>query len=403
VPVPGLVPLLGRPVTISGLGSYVPPTIVTNDDLAAVLDTSDQWIRQRTGIRQRRVADPGLSSSDLGIAAAGEALRDSGLPADKIGLVITATISPDRIMPATASRVADTCGCGSAGAYDLSAGCTGFIYGLAMAAAVVASGIQDNVLVVGAETISRMLDWEDRATAVLFGDGAGAVVVSALTDAAPPAGSPAESWAPQCLLREDSVANAAGRERAAGRTETRPRGILGFDLGGDGAGDQFLMIPAGGSRLPASHATVDARQHFMKMNGHEVYKFATRVISKSAQRVLQRCGREIDDLDLFVPHQANLRIIEAAVKKLGIPESKVYTNLQRYGNTSCASIPLCLSEARAEGRLRVGDLVLLMGFGAGLTWGGCLVEWTERNKRPANPRDRSGIPADGLVESEGSD
>jgi 3-oxoacyl-[acyl-carrier-protein] synthase-3 len=354
----GRAPLLGRPITINGLGAHVPAGVVTNDDLATSLDTSDEWIRQRTGIRERRVAERGLSSSDLGIVAARAALADAGLAPEKVDLVITATISPDRIMPATASRVAHECGCRGAGAMDVSAGCSGFVYALAMAAGAVAGGLHEHVLVVGAETISRLLDWEDRSTAVLFGDAAGAVVVSPVEAAWTAAGQ--------------GVSATAGPRAAAERVAA---GILGFDLGGDGGGEEFLLIPAGGSRLPASHATVDARQHYMKMNGPEVYKFATRVAAESARRVLQRCGRSVDDVDLFVPHQANLRIIDAAVKKLGIAEEKVYTNLQKYGNTSCASIPLCLSEARAEGRLRDGDLVLLMGFGAGLTWGACLMEW----------------------------
>ena len=339
MPAGGPASLLGRPITISGLGAHVPERVLTNDDLAATLDTSDEWIRQRTGIRERRIVEAGSSSSDLGIVAARAALADSGISPEKIGLVVTATISPDRVMPATASRVAYEVGCRGAGAMDVSAGCTGFVYALAMAASAVAAGLHDHALVVGAEAISRLLDWQDRATAVLFGDGAGAVVLSPAQPAA------------------------------------TPGGILGFDLGGDGSGDDFLLIPAGGSRLPASHATVDAREHYMKMNGHEVYKFATRVVAESAHRVLERCGRSVADIDLFVPHQANLRIIDAAVKKLGIADDRVYTNLQKYGNTSCASIPLCLSEARAEGRLREGDLVLLMGFGAGLTWGACLMEW----------------------------
>ena len=337
MPKSGSAPLMGRPVAIIGLGAHVPGKVVTNDDLTSTLDTSDEWIRQRTGIRERRVAEPGLSSSDLGIIAAREALVDAGVSPGQIDLVVTATISPDRIMPATASCVAHECGCDSAGTMDVSAGCTGFVYALASAVGAVASGLHDHVLVVGAEAISRLLDWEDRSTAVLFGDAAGAVVVSSTEPGAP--------------------------------------AILGFDLGADGSGDEILLIPAGGSRLPASHETVDTRQHYMKMNGNEVYKFATRVVAASARRVLKRCGREVGEVDLFVPHQANLRIIDAAVKKLGIADDKVYTNLQKYGNTSCASIPLCLSEARAEGRLADGDLVLLMGFGAGLTWGACLMEW----------------------------
>jgi 3-oxoacyl-[acyl-carrier-protein] synthase III len=329
-------PLGGRAITITGLGAYVPPTIVTNDDLATRLETSDEWITQRTGIRARRIAAEGVCTSDLGIIAGNAALADSGVHPRDVDLVITATISPDRLMPATASSVATGCGCVRAGAFDLSAGCTGFVYALAMAAGAIASGIHDHVLVVGAETISRLLDWDDRSTAVLFGDAAGAAVVSATRG---------------------------------------PGGVLGFDLGGDGTGADFLTIPAGGSRLPASHETVDNRQHYMVMNGQEVYKFATRIVAQSASKVLRQCGRSVDEVDLFVPHQANLRIIEGAVKKLGIPEDKVYTNVQKYGNTSCASIPLCLVEARAEGRLNDGDLVLLMGFGAGLTWGACLMEW----------------------------
>jgi len=341
-------PLLGRPVTISGLGTFLPDTVVTNDDLAAVLDTSDEWVRQRTGIRERRLADPGLSSSDLGIPAGRAALVDAGLSPDDVGLVITASISPDQIMPATASRVAYELGCAGAGSFDVLAGCTGFVYALAMAAGAVSAGLHEHVLVVGAEAISRIIDQQDRSTAILFGDGAGAAVVSPL----------------------DAVPRDRGGAPAAA-------GILGFDLGNDGAGGQYLSVPAGGSRLPASHATVDERMHFMKMNGREVYKFATRVVARSAGRVLDKCGRRVDQVDLFVPHQANLRIIDTAVKRLGLPEDRVYTNLQRYGNTSCASIPLCLSEARAEGRLKPGDLVLLMGCGAGLTWGACLMEWTQ--------------------------
>jgi 3-oxoacyl-[acyl-carrier-protein] synthase-3 len=339
-------PLLGRPVTISGLGTFLPEKVVTNDDLSMVLDTSDEWITQRTGIRARRIAAPGLSASDLGIPAGREALIDAGVSPGQVGLVITASISPDQIMPATASRVAYELGCMNAGSLDVLAGCTGFVYALALAAGAVSAGLHQHVLVVGAEAISRIIDQEDRSTAVLFGDGAGAALVSPLT------------------------------EMRAGGT-AGPRGILGFDLGNDGSGGEFLNVPAGGSRIPASHATVDERLHFMKMNGREVYKFATRVIARSAGNVLARCGRQVNEVDLFVPHQANLKIIDMAVKRLGLPAERVYTNLQRYGNTSCASIPLCLREACAEGRLKAGDLVLLMGFGAGFTWGACLLEWTQ--------------------------
>jgi 3-oxoacyl-[acyl-carrier-protein] synthase-3 len=359
MPEPGRVPFLGRPVTISGLGTFLPGHVVSNDDLSAVLDTSDQWIRQRTGIRQRRVADAGLSSSDLGAVAGREALVDAGVTPDDVDLVITASISPDQIMPATASRIAYLLGCERAGSFDVLAGCTGFVYALAMAAGAVAAGLHEHVLVVGAETISRIIDPEDRATAILFGDGAGAAVVSPLVSSA--------------------VLGVAGdtTDPHGGRADRVPAGILGFDLGNDGSGGEYLAVPAGGSRLPASCETVAERMHYMKMNGREVYKFATRVVVRSAARVLERCERCVSDVDLFVPHQANLRIIDTAVDKLGIAADRVYTNLQRYGNTSCASIPLCLSEARTEGRLEEGDLVLLMGFGAGLTWGACLMEWTQ--------------------------
>jgi 3-oxoacyl-[acyl-carrier-protein] synthase-3 len=326
----------GRAVTIRGVGTELPDRSISNHDLSMTLETSDEWIGQRTGIRTRRIADRGVSASDLGIAAGRRALRQAGLPAGELDLVITATISPDQLMPATASRIAHEIGAANAGACDLSAGCTGFVYALAMATGMVASGIHEHVLVVGAEVISRVLDWEDRGTAVLFGDGAGAAVVSP--------------------------------SRGAGR-------ILGFDLGNDGSGGDLLIIPAGGSRMPATHSTVDQRMHYLKMNGSEVFRFATRVVVDSAQRVLSSCGRRVEEVELFVPHQANLRIIEAATRRLGIPSDRVYTNLQRYGNTSCASIPLCLADARSEGRLGQGDLVLLMGFGAGLTWGACLMEW----------------------------
>jgi 3-oxoacyl-[acyl-carrier-protein] synthase III len=358
-------PLLGRPVTIVGLGTHVPSRVVTNQDLAASLDTSDEWIRQRTGIAERRIAEPGVSSSDLGIAAAREALTSARLAPETVDLVVTATISPDQLMPATAARVAHGCGCVNAGAFDVSAGCAGFVYALAAAAGAVACGVTETALVVGAEAISRVIDWEDRSTAILFGDGAGAAVVSTVKG---DAGSQAHGGGPR-----GTRAASLGAGRAAPPAAT---GILGFDLGGDGSGADLLSIPAGGSRVPASCETVAARQHYLQMNGKEVYKFATRVVTHSAKRLLHRCGYEVGDIDLFVPHQANLRIIEGAVAKLGLPEEKVYTNLQKYGNTSSASIPLCLFEAQAEGRLRPGDLVLLMGFGAGLSWGACLMRWS---------------------------
>ena len=355
--------LLGRPVTIAGLGIYVPENMVTNDDLATSLETSDEWIKQRTGIGARRIAAPHEATSDLATHAARAALEDAGVDPAEIDLVITATVSPDHLTPATASRVAHNCGCVNAGAFDLSAGCAGFVFGLSMATGAIAAGVRDKVLVVGAEAISRLIDWEDRSTAILFGDGAGAAIVSPVSGG--------------------GVAGAAGAAGGADADRRPATGILGFDLGGDGAGADALIVPAGGSRFPSSLETVENRQHYLKMSGKEVYKFATRVVATSVTRVLDRCGYEVDDIDLFVPHQANLRILEGAVDKLGLPREKVYTNLQRYGNTSSASIPLCLCEARAEGRLRDGDLVLLMGFGAGLSWGACLMRWGTGAARPA--------------------
>ncbi|GAB4248339.1 MAG: ketoacyl-ACP synthase III [Thermoleophilia bacterium] len=326
----------GRPVTITGLGTFVPEHEVANDDLPSHLDTSDAWIAQRTGIRARRVAEPGTSASELAVPAAHEALVQSGVGAEDIGLVMVATITPDQLTPATAARVAHAVGARNAGALDLSAGCSGFVYGLAAASSMVSSGLYEHVLLVGSEVLSSILDWEDRGTAVLFGDGAGAAIVSA--------------------------ANGAGR-------------ILGFDLGNDGSGADLLGVPAGGSRLPASAETVASRSHYLKMNGREIYRFATRLVPASVERVLAASGRTAADVDLFMPHQANLRIIESVAEKLGIPMSRVHTTLQRYGNTSGASIPLGLAEALREGRLRPGDLVLMVGFGAGLSWGSCLMEW----------------------------
>jgi 3-oxoacyl-[acyl-carrier-protein] synthase-3 len=337
-------PNRGTSITITGLGIHTPPKVVTNDDLALTLETSDEWIRQRTGICQRRVVAPGVYTSDMATAAGRDAIADAGVKPEDIDLVIVATLTPDNFTPATAARVADNLGCVNAGAFDLSAACAGFVYGLAMATGTISAGIHKRVLVIGAEIFSRILDMEDRTTAILFGDGAGAAVVEAV----PGAG-----------------------------------GILGFDLGCDGSGADVLGIPAGGSRMPASIETVQGRQHYLKMDGKEVYRFATRVVGHSAHKVLDTCGYEVSDIDLYVPHQANLRIIESGAEKMGIPKDRIFTNLQKYGNTSAASVPLCLYEAKAEGRLKDGDLVLLMGFGAGLSWGSALMRWGTGAADPA--------------------
>jgi len=303
-----------------------------------MVDTSDEWIVDRTGIRERRIAAPEQALSDLCRPAAEQALQQAGVDAASIDLLIVATVTPDMPFPSTAAILADQLGASDAGAYDLAAGCTGFMYALAQAYGMLAGGLAHRVLVLGGDVLSKILDWTDRRTCVLFGDGAGAVVLEA----------------------EDTGAG----------------GFLAFELGADGSGGCQLYLPAGGSRAPATAETVAKGQHFTKMNGREVFKFATRVLVSSAENVLARAGRTIEDVDVYVPHQANVRIIDHAVRKLGIPEDRVVVNVDRYGNTSSGSIPLALADAQAEGRLRKGRLVLMTGMGAGLTWGSALMEWT---------------------------
>jgi 3-oxoacyl-[acyl-carrier-protein] synthase-3 len=326
---------LVRGSRISALGVHVPERVLTNDEISQFLDTSDEWITTRTGIRERRIARVDEAASDLGEVAARRCLEQGGLDAAELDLVLVATISPDHIMPATASIVADKIGATRAGAFDVQAGCTGFVYGLAIATAFVSANIYKNVLVVGAEVLSKMVDWTDRGTCVLFGDGAGAVLVQ----------------------------------------PTDNGSIFSFDLGNDGSGASSLLVPAGGSRMPATFDTVRDHEHAMHMTGSEVFKFATRTVVDSCQKVLSDAEIGVEDVDLFVPHQANIRIIESASRRLGMTERQVFANLDRYGNTSCASIPLCLHEASESGRLKKGDTLLMAGFGAGLTWGSCLTKW----------------------------
>ncbi len=326
---------LVRGARISALGVHVPERVLTNDEISQFLDTSDEWITTRTGIHERRIARVDEAASDLGEVAARRCLESGGLDASEVDLVVVTTISPDHIMPATASIVADKIGAHRAGAFDVQAGCTGFVYGLAIATAFVSADIYENVLVIGAEVLSKMVDWEDRTTCVLFGDGAGAVLVQ----------------------------------------PTDNGSIFSFDLGNDGSGARKLVVPAGGTRMPASFETVRERDHAMHMAGSEVFKFATRTVVDSCRRVLSDAGTAVEEVDLFVPHQANIRIIESASRRLGMQESQVFANLDRYGNTSCASIPICLHEAGESGRLKKGDTLLMAGFGAGLTWGSCLTRW----------------------------
>ncbi|MDX6467518.1 MAG: 3-oxoacyl-[acyl-carrier-protein] synthase [Gaiellaceae bacterium] len=318
-------------VSITGLGCNVPERIVTNDELATFVDTSDEWIVERTGIRERHMAAESEALSDIALPACRDALAQAGFEGNDIDLLIVATVTPDMTFPSTAAILADRLGATDAAAYDLSAGCTGFMYALAQGYGMVAGGLAKRALVVGGDLLSKILDWEDRATLVLFGDGAGAVVIEAVAD----------------------------------------RGFLGFELGADGAGGSSLWLPGSGSRH------FDEPEKYVKMNGREVFKFATRILVQSAEDLLEKCGVSIDDVDLYIPHQANMRIIDHATRKLGVPSERVVINVDRYGNTSSGSIPLALADAAADGRLRPGRLVLMTGMGAGLTWGSALMRWTK--------------------------
>jgi 3-oxoacyl-[acyl-carrier-protein] synthase-3 len=321
----------GARVSITGLGTHVPARVFTNADLEQFVDTTDEWIVERTGIRERRFAEKEEALTDIAAPAARQALAEAGVEPASIDLIIVATVTPDMLFPTTSALLADSLGMPDAAAYDLLAGCTGFMYGVAQAYGMLASGLSKRALVVGGDVLSKILDWHDRSTLVLFGDGAGAVVM----------------------------------ERVG------MGGFLGFELGADGGGGENLWLPGSGSRH------FDEPDSFVKMNGREVFKFATRVMVSSAEKILAECGKTIEDVDVYVPHQANKRIIDYAAGKLGIPEEKVVVNVDRYGNTSSGSIPLALADAAADGRLREGELVLMTGMGAGLTWGSALIEWTE--------------------------
>ncbi len=332
----------GSAISITGIGAYAPERVLTNDELSELMETSDEWIVERTGIRERRIAADDQALSDLGLPAARQALEQAGVEPATVDLIIVATVTPDMAFPSSAAIIADELGAPDAAAYDLSAGCTGFMYAVAQGYGMLAGGLARRALVVGGDVLSRILDWTDRRTAVLFGDGAGAVVLERVSEG----------------------------------------GFLGFELGADGSGGLQLYLPAGGSRTPASAETVAERKHFVQMNGREVFKFATRVLVSSAEKVLAECGRNVDEVDVYIPHQANIRIIDHAAAKLGIPKEKIVVNVERYGNTSSGSIPLALADAQAEGRLHDGALVLMTGMGAGLTWGSSLIEWTANGRRP---------------------
>jgi 3-oxoacyl-[acyl-carrier-protein] synthase-3 len=330
-----------RRVGVTGIGANAPERVLTNDDLARMVETSNEWIVERTGIRERRVAAPEEALSDVTLPACEQALAQAGIEATDLDVVIVATVTPDMAFPATAAIVADQLGAHEAAAYDLSAGCTGFMYALAQAYAMVAGELAERALVAGGDILSKIIDWTDRRTCVVFGDGAGAVVVEPVTEG----------------------------------------GFIGFELGADGSGGPQLYLPAGGSRAPATPESVAERQHFVQMNGREVFKFATRVLVSSAEKVLEECGRTVDEVEVYIPHQANVRIIDYAAGKLGIPEDRIVMNVDRYGNTSSGSIPLALADADADGRLQPGRLVLMTGMGAGLTWGSSLIEWSDGRMR----------------------
>lgn len=322
---------------IAGTGSYLPERVLTNSDLEKMVNTSDEWIQTRTGVHERRLVSDGEASSDLAESAARAALENAGLSAAKLDLIIVATITPERLFPATACVVQHRLGASDAAAFDLNAACSGFIYGLNIAEQYIRTGSYKNILLIGSETVSRVVDWSDRNTCVLFGDGAGAVVIQAGDD--------------NC------------------------RGIIDTKLYTDGSLADVLVIPAGGSKLPASHETIDKKLHYLQMKGNELFKIAVRSMTESSQAILKDNRFTISDVDLFVPHQANIRIIQAVANALSLPMDKVCSTIAKYGNTSAASIPITLDEAARNGRIKRGDLVLMSAFGGGVTWAASLVRW----------------------------
>ena len=327
-----------RRVKIAGLSTYVPPKLLTNQDLEKLVETTDEWILQRTGIRQRHIVEPGVATSDLAKEAALGAMAQAGVTPGQIGFIVVGTTTPDTIFPSTACLLQNKLGAAGAWGFDLGAACSGFTYALTTGMQMVATGAHDHALVVGADVMSSIIDYTDRTTCVLFGDGAGAVVLAPADDEEP--------------------------------------AIIGFAHEIDGSGGPSLCMPAGGSRMPASHETVDQRLHYVKQDGQAVFKFAVRKTEEIARRVLSKHGIDASEIDLFVSHQANRRIITAAAERLGLPESKVIINLEMYGNTTAGTIPLALADAIAQGRLKKGDLVLLASVGAGFTVGAVLLRWS---------------------------
>ena len=327
---------MNRHAAITGTGSYLPETVLTNFDLEKMVDTSDEWIRQRTGIVERRIAEDDTATSDLSVQAARLALKRAQIDPLNIEMILVATVTPDTFFPSTACYVQKGIGAKNASAMDISAACAGFLYGLDLANGLIISGQYDTILVVGGEVFNNIVDWSDRNTCVLFGDGAGAAVVQATEE---------------------------------------PKGILSSYIGSDGdyADIDLLGIPAGGSRMPVTSDAIDQNLNKIQMNGREVFKLGVRLMPEAAERALEKANVSVDDIDLLIPHQANLRIIEAVGQRLGVQREKVYVNVDKYGNTSAATVIIALDEAIQEGRAKPGDLVLLVTFGAGLTWGSTLL------------------------------
>lgn len=321
---------------IAGWGRYIPSKVLSNQELSAILETSDAWIRTRTGIGERRIAGPRETTATMATRAAFAALECAGVPPRAVDLVIVATVTPDYLLPATASLVQDAIGAPRAGAFDLNAGCSGFVYALALGASYIQSGAGETVLVIGADTLTRFVDYSDRSTCILFGDGAGAVVL---------------------------------------RPADRPSGVLSFVLGSDGSGEKLLWIPAGGSRTPPSAETVAAREHYLRMSGNEVYRFAIDAMSKAGKEALRRAGLTTNDIDLVIPHQGNARIMQATAKAAGIPLDRVFSDIERVGNTSAASVPIAICDAADAGLLTPGKRILFLAFGSGLTWAAMVFEW----------------------------
>jgi len=324
-----------KQVGIIGVGKYLPKKVLTNADLEKMVDTSDEWITSRTGIKERRLVAKNEAVSDLAEKASLEALKNAGVAAGEIELIIVATITPDMPTPATACILQNHLGAKKAVCFDISAACSGFIFALTIAQQFIARGVYKNALIVGGEVLSSITDWQDRNTCVLFGDGAAAAVLS----------------------------------------EVKSAGIISTYLGTDGAMSELLTIPAGGSRNPASQKTIDSRSHYLKMRGNELFKIAVNTMTEAAKTVLKQAGLKLEDIDLVIPHQANIRILTAVANKLGLPQEKFYINIEKYGNMSSASLAVALCEAVEEGRVRKGDTILLDAFGAGLVWGACIIKW----------------------------